>query len=515
MKYIKYYLLFLLALLPVFLLRDFTPDNELRYLSIADEAIRNGTFFTFTNHGAIYADKPPLYLWVVMAGKALFGHHALWFLGLFSLIPAFVIMGVMDRWCVGQVAGGNRFAAQMMLFTSVFFIGSAVVLRMDMLMCMFIVLALRVFFRMYEGKGHRGDRFLFPFYVFMALFTKGPVGLLVPLLASVVFLLLMRRWRDIGRYWGWRSWSVLLAGCALWFGGVLWEGGTEYLNNLLFHQTIDRAVDAFHHKEPFYYYLVVVWYAIAPWSLLIIGAILFGIWKRMIRTDLEKFFLTVIGTTFVMLSLISSKIQIYLLPAFPFMVFLAAMLLSKMCRNALFTVAIAIPCGVQALVLPVAAVLAFRPEFAGMVSFPVWLGAAILTVTGGVALFLLLARGAGSRAVVTASAGLIAAVFAASFAVPSFNPQIGYGTLCAEGKRIAEMYGTESYRFYGVRRGENMDAYLHVPVLEISEEELLEGKGKGSLLFVRNRAVESPALQQWMQNKTAFPDEKYTMLVIE
>ena len=44
------YLLLLLAFLPLLFFRDFTPDNELKYLSIADEAIRNGNFFTFTNH---------------------------------------------------------------------------------------------------------------------------------------------------------------------------------------------------------------------------------------------------------------------------------------------------------------------------------------------------------------------------------------------------------------------------------------------------------------------------------
>lgn len=58
----KIYILYLcvcIALLPVLMLRDFTPDNELRYLSIADEALRDHTFFTFTNHGVPYADKPP------------------------------------------------------------------------------------------------------------------------------------------------------------------------------------------------------------------------------------------------------------------------------------------------------------------------------------------------------------------------------------------------------------------------------------------------------------------------
>ena len=50
--------LLLLAVLPVLIFRDYTPSNELRYLSIVDEALRNGDIFTFTNHGIQYADKP-------------------------------------------------------------------------------------------------------------------------------------------------------------------------------------------------------------------------------------------------------------------------------------------------------------------------------------------------------------------------------------------------------------------------------------------------------------------------
>ncbi|MDE5707727.1 MAG: dolichyl-phosphate-mannose--protein mannosyltransferase, partial [Alistipes sp.] len=52
-------LLLFALLLPAMALRDFTPSNELRYLSIADEALADGNFFAFTNQGAPYADKPP------------------------------------------------------------------------------------------------------------------------------------------------------------------------------------------------------------------------------------------------------------------------------------------------------------------------------------------------------------------------------------------------------------------------------------------------------------------------
>ena len=54
------------CLFPVMLTRDFTPSNELRYLSIANEALADGHIFAFYNHGLAYADKPPLYFWIVM-----------------------------------------------------------------------------------------------------------------------------------------------------------------------------------------------------------------------------------------------------------------------------------------------------------------------------------------------------------------------------------------------------------------------------------------------------------------
>lgn len=224
MKGLKYLLLFL-CFVPLFLFRDFTPNNELKYLSIADEALRDGHFFAFWNHGAAYADKPPLYLWIVMLGKWLFGTHSMFFLGLFSMIPALVVVWVMDKWTSPFLNGRYRNSVSLLMMTSGLFVGSAVVLRMDMLMCMFIVLSLYTFFRMYTGQAGKWEEVLLPVYIFLAVFTKGPVGILVPLVSMPVFLFLQGKLRTFGRYLGWKQWGILLGLCALWFGCVYAEGG--------------------------------------------------------------------------------------------------------------------------------------------------------------------------------------------------------------------------------------------------------------------------------------------------
>lgn len=489
MKIVRYLPLFLLfVLLPVMLLRDFTPANELRYLSIADEAMRDGNIFTFYNQGMPYADKPPLYLWLVMLGKLIFGGHFMPYLAMLSVVPAMVIIGVMNRWIAPRVTQlSRRFMAGLMMMSSGLFLGLAFTLRMDMMMCMFIVLALYTFYRIYDGRGRSVDRMLFPVYVFLAVFSKGAVGILVPLVCTVVFLAVVHRLSTVGRYWGWRTWSVLLALCCVWFTCVYMEGGRGYLDNLLFHQTVDRAVNSFHHKEPFYYYGMTFWYSLAPWSLLIVATIVEGVRRHAVNDDMEKFFLTVAATTLAMLSCISSKIEIYLAPAFPFFVYFAVVMLSKLRWNRLLAWCVGIPAAVFLCGLPAVAVLAL---YDGGVEWArnVWIvaGAASLSLGGGATLGAL-SRGRSVIAVNSLALGFLMTFFIAGWAMPRFNPAIGYGDMARAGRELAAENGTGGYCTFEVRRAENMDVYLGEDLEAVGRDDILSGRCGGKVLFFRVR----------------------------
>lgn len=498
------YLLLFIAVLPLFIFRDFTRNNELRYLSIADEAIREGHVFTFYNHGAAYADKPPLYLWLVMLGRTMFGNNlagVMTFMSLFSVVPALVVLWIMNRWVrpfVGSVP--VRRAGQLMLYTSVYFIGSAVVLRMDMMMCMFIVLALHTFWRIYSGASDREnrllrDRLLFPVWVFLAVFTKGPVGILVPLVTVIVFLIMKRQWRTIGRYWGWLTWGILLALCAVWFGAVYAEGGTAYLDNLLVKQTAGRAVDAFHHKAPFWYYGVSIWYSLAPWSLLVVGVLVWGLcrWRRMVTTDLERLFLVAALSTFAALSLVSSKIQIYLLPAFPFFIYIAVLWIAKAGVRRWMLWLVGIPAGVLALTFPGLFVAAGRVDFPLLDSLFVPVGAALITGASLVCLVWLW-RGRLATAITTLAGGLLAMVFTVSFAVPQFNGYLGMGDVCGAARAVGNAAGIGHYYTYDIGRAENIDVYLGQPVELLESPGELEAVERGIIITYKERIGTDEAL---------------------
>ena len=467
------FFLIILCLLPMMILRDFSPDNELRYLQIADEAIENGNVFAFTLDGEAYADKPPLYLWIVMLCKLILGKHSMLLLSLFSLIPAFVVISVMDRWAsLNKVT--DRVAVAFMMMTCALFLGTSVFLRMDMLMTMFIVLALYSFWQLYEGTGPSTgsgtgiskQEILLPVWIFLALFTKGPVGILMPPLAIICFLLVMHKGKDIGKYLGWKTWGIISGLCLIWFTGVYIDGGKEYLNNLLFHQTVGRAVNSFHHKAPFWFYLVAIWYIVAPYMFLLIGSIVASFCKDRggFRSDRETFFLVTVVSTFVMLSLFSGKLAIYLVPIMPFMVLLFVEVLKRTGWKKWMTWSLAVPVILVSLAaLFTLCFLFFGPgdsKLAGLIS-PYSFArsrmvklAVFLILPGFFLALYYMFKGRPNPSLIFIGASMLLAAYSASAVLPQANDWIGYGNLCktiSQDKEVATLY---------IRRPRPMKVYL-------------------------------------------------------
>lgn len=502
------------ALLPVLLLRDFTPSHELRYLAIADDALEHGNCFTFHNNGELYADKPPLFFWFIMLGKTIFGEHKMWFLSLFSLIPAFITILTMDKWCSRAMDLGQRRVATLMLASCGLFAGLAVFLRMDMLMCMFIILSLHTFWQIYSGNVALRNRILFPTYIFLALFSKGPVGLLMPLVATVSFLVMERKAKEIFRYWGWLTWGVLALCCALWFGSVWLEGGAEYLNNLLFHQTVDRAVNAFHHKEPLWYYLVSIWWSMAPWSLLVIGIIVVALRKKVPFFPLEKFLLIAAASTFVMLSLSSSKVAVYLMPAFPLMIYVGVMLLPRW--SAVWSrIALAVPASLCALGAAGAFTVGLATDMVPLLGNPFCIGAACVLFIGGlVSLWKLWKSDSVYGSIRSLAATLFAALFTGGFALPEINVSIGYRELCLIAHEKAQATAGRKIYTWNVSRAENMSVHLGYDIVKVSQEEMLGGKCKDGVIILKSKKIKGNGeVEHYLQGKESVVSGRHLIVL--
>lgn len=539
------------CLFPVMLTRDFTPSNELRYLSIANEALADGHIFAFYNHGLAYADKPPLYFWIVMLCKLLFGHHCCLALSMFSLIPAFVITGIMDKWVMKGKPAMDRMALAGMTLTCVMFLGTMIVPRMDMLMCMFIVLALWTFYRMYTGEGARkSDSVMLPVWIFLALFTKGPVGLLMPPLSIAVFLAVKRDWKGFGKYLGLKTLGIIAGLAAIWIGCVWLEGGPEYINNLLVKQTVGCAVNAFTHAKPFWFYLVAIIWCLAPYCLLLIGSFIASLLpvrktnatrsqsqaviqdtsdavsrSKQHRSDLEVLFLCTIISTVAMLSSFSSKLPIYLVPVFPFCVYLFPIVLDRIGERGwmrwsvgIFSIIFTV-IGLAALTvlfgeIDIPALNNLLHEYPFALEAPIINGIILLTLANILGIWFLVKRKVWNIPALLLGAGLFLAVFSASAVVKDINPYIGYGAICA---KVPE--GTDVVTVF-LHRPENIDAYIGRQITDYGKEperllEIVSVSDKPMTIITRvSRLEQTPELQRLFSKGTVLYAGPYCLTTI-
>ena len=420
------------------------------------------------------------------------------------------------------------------ILNCVMFLGTMVVLRMDMLMCMFIVLALWTFYRMYTGEvARKSDSVLLPVWIFLALFTKGPMGLLMPPLSIAVFLIVKRDWKGFGKYLGLKTWGIIAGLAALWIGCVWIEGGSEYINNLLVKQTVGRAVNAFTHAKPFWFYLVSIWWCLAPYCLLLIGSLVVSLLpvrsadkpegsgrSSAKRSDLEVLSLCAIVSTIVMLSCFSSKLPIYLVPVFPFIVYLLPVLLGRTGErrwmpwavgifNVLFIIV-----GAGALLIllgavSVPAVNELLNEYSFAREIPVINGIILLTIANCIGLWFLVKRKCWNIPSFLLGAGLLLAVFSASAIIRDVNPYIGYGSICAkvpEGTQVATVF---------LHRPKNIDTYIGRQITDYGKdcdklaEDIGEASASGSearhltIVTRRSRLESEPLLQEIFKSGTA------------
>lgn len=516
MKKSHLFLIWFIALLPILLLRDFTPSNELRYLNIVDEALQNGNIFTFTNQGEIYADKPPLHFWLMMAGKQLLGAHSMWYYALLSIIPAMVIIATMTRWMRRQQSADET-TTSLMLMTTGLFVGVGVIVRMDMLMNMFIVLSLYTFYQMYQGEKLKRNSLLFPLFIFLALFSKGPLGILIPLVSTLLFLVYRKKLFDLPRYWGWKSLAILLTGCLIWFTGVYLEGGSEYIHNLLFRQTVGRGINSFHHKEPFYYYAITSWYAVAPWSLLSIGMLVVSLYQKKIRSELEQFFAVIVLSSLLLLSLISAKLAIYSLPVIPFLISLTIMMLPKYSSgNRWINLSLAIPAIILILSLP-ALILLSRSDEMRYLGIPlIYSAAGILSLSGVATIYQLYKRSSVVTAIRSMSLGILLALFVAGWSMPQLNPYLGWRALCEKARNLSEEQRVNEYWVYRISRAENMDVYLGKDIIKVEKEDILVPSAGKKLLLLRTKVIDRDnEIRMAIQKNAQYRIGDYTIVLFQ
>lgn len=323
-------------------LRDPWPSDEPRFALVAQWMVEHGQWL-FPHRGhELYPDKPPVFMWLQALSYYLTGHWRIAFL-LPSLLAALGALALV--YDLARRLWGHRSAllAAATLLVTIHFTYQMRNAQIDPLLLGWMTLA---------NYGLLRHLLLGPcwrwfavgcFFAGVGVATKG-VGVLA-LLMLVPYMVARRgHWRHLALPTGGWRWA---GGLALFFVAILgWllpmlliahaDGDpqhAEYVQNILFGQTVHRyATPTGHIHSPFYFLgiIVVDW---LPLSLLLPWA-LPAWWRRLKRRD-ARFLLPLGWAVLVLLffSLSPGKRDVYILPALPMVALALAPLMPGLLRR--------------------------------------------------------------------------------------------------------------------------------------------------------------------------------------
>jgi 4-amino-4-deoxy-L-arabinose transferase-like glycosyltransferase len=313
-------------LLPMLCRQALTDPDESAYVESVREMRESGEWLIPHLYGQPILDKPILIYWTIAASFRLFGENSLG-ARMPSVLAGVALLFVL--WRLGALILGSFRAgllSALVLASSLEFVllGRAAVT--DMLLTLFCTLGVLLYLERLWAGGSRHLPLAGAACLGLAVLTKGPVGLVVGVLALGACLTGSREWKRLPELRPLASAAVFCAVALPWYVAVAMRR-PDLMKGFVLGGNLGRFMRAEHRPEPPLYYLVVLVIGFLPWSSFLPGAMsrAFAAWRS---PDAERGRL--LAPTLWLLALMAfftlaaSKLPSYILPALPAAAIIAA-----------------------------------------------------------------------------------------------------------------------------------------------------------------------------------------------
>ena len=333
----------IISVLPWIGLGEFSTKGEPREAAVAVSMLETGNWVLPQSYADEFAYKPPMAHWLMSVFSYPQGHVSEFTSRLPSALAFITLIGFILVFFGRRIVKFQEaFIATLLLVTCIELHRAAMTTRVDMLLTMFMVVGLIQLYRWEEKLELKGLPVVIPILLGCAVLTKGPVGMILPLMIFGVYLLMLRQYRFLTIFK-----AVLYAGISSLFLPLLWyvaawkQGGSDFLNVVLAENfgrffSIDSPVISYHlgHENGIWYNFMTLAAGFIPWTIFFFFS-LFGFEfrkphftiKSMLKSararvlSLDKvrlFSLVALVIIFIFYSIPSSKRSVYLMPAYPF-----------------------------------------------------------------------------------------------------------------------------------------------------------------------------------------------------
>jgi 4-amino-4-deoxy-L-arabinose transferase-like glycosyltransferase len=309
---VSFFLIFAFLSLGTLGVRPLYKADESRYAEIPREMVASGDWITPRLNDFKYFEKPPLQYWATAVAFELFGERD-WAARLWTALTA--LAGVALTFYAGRKLFSPAAAAlgALVLAGSPLYILLGQINTLDMGLAFFLSAAVFAFA-------------LQRYYVFwaacaLAVLSKGLIGIVLPLGAVGLYILIRRDWRLIGRMKPFSGPLLFLAIAAPWFIAVSMRNG-EFAHFFFIQEHLQRFTTKMHGRyQPAWFFLPILAFGLAPWLLPFFASM-----RNFFNNKTEKrsdgfdpaLFLALWAIlVFAFFSASGSKLPSYILPIFP------------------------------------------------------------------------------------------------------------------------------------------------------------------------------------------------------
>lgn len=306
---------------------DVMEVDAAQYASISREMMESGSYLEVHHRTLDYLDKPPLLFWLSAVSMSLFGAS-----GFAYRIPS-LIAALIGAYATGRLGArlygpATGWIAALMLMTTQAMFLMAHDIRTDTMLTGAVALAvwqLKVFI-----DERRPSSFLIGLAgIAAAMLTKGPIGLMIPVLALASDALWRKDWKAI-LDWRWAAGGVLvLLALAPMLWGLYRQFGAEGLRFYFWTQSFGRITgeNPWKDQSTVLFFTHTFLWAFMPWMAVATYAVakrLVALIRRRLPSSSEVLTLGAFVLPFVALSFSQYKLPHYIFPLFPFAAILAA-----------------------------------------------------------------------------------------------------------------------------------------------------------------------------------------------
>lgn len=281
--------------------------DEINFAESAREMMVSGDYFRVQVGFRPFWEKPPLFFWLQAGAMHLFGvneyaarlPNAIF--GIITLITLFYIGKRERNEKFGLLWAGLYFAS---LAPHLYFKSGII----DPVFNYFIFTGVYFIYRTLNGEEQRTQNSLYAgVLIGLAVLTKGPVGLLIPILAFLVFIGIHRfRIMPGLKEFFLLALMVFLVSSA-WYGVELIKNGPWFFAEFIKYQVELFSKPVADHQQPFYYHFVVVLIGCFPLSVLALQ----GFRKDNVADPFARWMMILFWVVMILFTIVTTKIVHY------------------------------------------------------------------------------------------------------------------------------------------------------------------------------------------------------------